>query len=251
MYQKISNRKYISPLDLVEYDIVITDYSTLRSEVYYNGDNTCQMNRRNESRNMRLLSPLTKVNWWRICMDEAQMVSTTLTNVYKMINKLSCVNKWAVSGTPIHKSIDDLLVHMNLFNLGPLSAGRNFQRLVYDYRTGTNNNLVEYLQKIMWRTSKDQVKDQLNLPEHKEVVHFVTFSNIMTFFYDEQRQKYTEQFFKEANFLKSALVKDIDRNRIVKVSVFGIPYFTAKRLRCLPIFQSLRILLTVLASTSV
>ncbi|KAL5279730.1 SHPRH.2 family protein [Megaselia abdita] len=179
IYEKIDDHFYISPLDLVQYDIVIIDFSVLRSELYFDIDNSCRMNRRNESRTMRLLSPLTKINWWRICMDEAQMVSSVKTKTYQMVDKLSCVNKWAVSGTPIHKSIDDLLVHMNLFNLSPLSGAKNFQRLVFDYRNGTNMILVEYLQKLMWRISKDQVKDQLNLPENNEVVHFVSFSNIM------------------------------------------------------------------------
>lgn len=219
MYHRITNRKYISPLDLIQYDIVITDYGTLGSEVYFDVDNSCHMNRRNESRSMRLLSPLAKVNWWRICMDEAQMVSSTCTKAYKMINRLSCVNKWAVTGTPIHKSIDDLSVHMNLFDVFPLSEGPNFRRLFYEYRSGINNTLVEYLQKFMWRTSKDQVKEQLDLPESKEIVHFVTFTNIMTFFYEEQRQKYTDQFFQEAKFLKSTLVRDIEKSRVIKVSV--------------------------------
>lgn len=220
MYEKITNKKYMSPMDLTSFDIIIIDYSTLRSEIYYDAENFSQMNRRHESRTMKLLSPLTRINWWRICMDEAQMVSTTKTNIYKMINKLNCVNKWAVTGTPIHKSIEDLLVHVNLFKLSPFSEKHTFDRLVYEYRTNMNNTLVDYLQKIMWRMSKDEVKDQLNLPEHKEIVHFVNFTNIMTFFYDEQRQKYTEQFFLEANFVKSKLVKDIDGSRLLKVRLY-------------------------------
>lgn len=211
------SKKYISPLDLVQYDFVIVDYSTLRSEVYFNKENKCSMNRRNEAKSMRPMSPFTRVNWWRICMDEAQMVSSKFTKTYEMINQLNCVNKWAVSGTPIHKSIDDLLVHMNLFDLAPLSDGHNFERLAYEYRTGASNTLVEYLQKIMWRNSKDQLKSYLNIPENKEEVHFVSFNNSMRFYYNEQREKHTERFFREAQFLRSTSVKDIERHRFVKL----------------------------------
>ncbi len=63
---------------------------------------------RNPRRYMTTPSPITCVNWWRICLDEAQMVHSTNSRCGEMANGLSAINRWCVTGTPIGRSLDDL-----------------------------------------------------------------------------------------------------------------------------------------------
>lgn len=50
-------------------------------------------------------SPLTCVDWWRVCLDEAQMIEGSASKAAEMANKFYSSNRWAITGTPIQKSV--------------------------------------------------------------------------------------------------------------------------------------------------
>ena len=58
-------------------------------------------------------SPLPCIEWWRICLDEAQMVECTTTKTAEMCHRLQGNIKWCITGTPIQKSINDLQVRID------------------------------------------------------------------------------------------------------------------------------------------
>lgn len=76
---------FLQPHFLAEQDIVIITYDVLRSELNYvdiphsNSEDGRRL--RNQKRYMAIPSPLVAVEWWRICLDEAQMVECPTVKV--------------------------------------------------------------------------------------------------------------------------------------------------------------------------
>lgn len=60
----------------------------MKSELHFCGQKRQSGTLRNKSRFLNPLSPLLKVNWWRTCLDEAQMVEKANNNCSKMVKSL-------------------------------------------------------------------------------------------------------------------------------------------------------------------
>ena len=53
-------------------------------------------------------TPLTRLRWWRVCLDEAQMVESSTAKAAEMALKLDAQHRWAVTGTPLSRGLEDL-----------------------------------------------------------------------------------------------------------------------------------------------
>lgn len=93
IYQGVSIEEF-SPFELATYDVCITTYEVLGNELDYvfAFENMRQL--RKPKRYMNIPSPLMCVKWWRVCLDEAQMVHSTQAKCAAMANRLSAVNRW-------------------------------------------------------------------------------------------------------------------------------------------------------------
>ena len=56
---------------------------------------------RNAKRFMAIPTPFTCVNWWRMVMDEAQMLESTTSKTAEMALRLSSIHRWCVTGKKI------------------------------------------------------------------------------------------------------------------------------------------------------
>lgn len=108
-YQGLRCNDYCQPFKLAQNDIVITTYEILRTEIdYVSPLSRIDSSRRKIKKYHPPISPLLSIKWWRLVYDEAQLVEGQPTKTFKMAEKLSAVNRWAVTGTPILKNINDL-----------------------------------------------------------------------------------------------------------------------------------------------
>ncbi|KAG8225016.1 hypothetical protein J437_LFUL006027, partial [Ladona fulva] len=109
-YERMCHEGYTQPRLLANHDIVIVSYETLSKELDYvdlphcNGEQGRRF--RHAKRFMALPSPLPCIQWWRICLDEAQMVEMTSAKTAEMALRLSAVHRWCITGTPIQRSIN-------------------------------------------------------------------------------------------------------------------------------------------------
>ena len=91
-YSGTKTKGYVQPRQLANnYDIVVTTYGVLQSETNYvdlpHNNSTEGRRFRNPKRWMAVPAPLPCVQWWRICLDEAQMIETTTTKTAEMARR--------------------------------------------------------------------------------------------------------------------------------------------------------------------
>ena len=86
--------------DLAEQDVVLMNFETLENDLGQE----------------KFASPLLHVQWWRMMTDEAQMCKT---GGPEMAVELAKINRWAVTGTPLSSSFDDLVSQLYFIELEP------------------------------------------------------------------------------------------------------------------------------------
>eukprot|EP01133_Synstelium_polycarpum_P006557 gene6557-7601_t len=172
----------VSPLELAAADIVLTTYDVLASEAHC----VAPLRTTNVLRYVKVeapTSPLTCIKFWRICLDEAQMVVSSTS----MALRLESTYRWALSGTPIGRKLDDLHDFVAFIGLGPLADKFWWKHAIsakYAEDAGVANRLHDMLQVVMRRTNKAHVADELHLPPQRDKdTRLLVFSMVERFYY--------------------------------------------------------------------
>lgn len=159
--------------NLMEQDIVLTTYTVLASEIHYARE-APKRALRNEKVYVQRRSPLVGLSWWRVCLDEAQMIESGVSNAATVARLIPRVNAWAVSGTPVKKDVKDLHGLLIFLRYFPFSDARVWQRML----TGDPAPLIQLFGQIAMRHSKIAVRDELGIPPQKRIVVTVPFTAI-------------------------------------------------------------------------
>ncbi|GGF38576.1 hypothetical protein GCM10011339_28970 [Echinicola rosea] len=134
------------------FDLVITTYDTVKSDISFLG-------------NMEFQYLIT---------DEAQAIKNTGTDRYKAISLLNAQYRLALSGTPVENSVMDLYALMNFVNPGFFGTEANFRRIFLEKGRADKSPRMDALQTavkpfILRRTKEKVAKD---LPEKNEMVMY-------------------------------------------------------------------------------
>lgn len=190
---------------MVTYDIILTDYQTLKDEFYYLNPSSTTRQLRKPPKYLTVKSPLLYVNWWRVCLDEAQMISSNITMPARLVAQLSAVHRWGVTGTPIQKSIDDLYGLMYFLGCSPYDEREKWSTLVNDFNYRANiKPLLTALRPIMWRTCKStDVMEQINIPEQTHLVVNIEMMDLEQFHYNAEHSRCLQAFIQNARKIGS------------------------------------------------
>ncbi|XP_016854276.2 E3 ubiquitin-protein ligase SHPRH isoform X2 [Anolis carolinensis] len=193
VYQGVKKHGFLQPHILAEQDVVITTYDVLRNELNYvdipHSNSEDGRRFRNQKRYMAIPSPLVAVEWWRICLDEAQMVECTTAKAAEMALRLSGINRWCVSGTPVQRGLEDLYGLVLFLGADPYWVKYWWDQLLYrPYCRKNTQPLYSFIAKIMWRSAKKDVIDQIQIPAQTEDIHWLHFSPVERHFYHRQHE---------------------------------------------------------------
>ncbi|WP_215224385.1 DEAD/DEAH box helicase [Echinicola shivajiensis] len=175
---------------LREYDLVITTYDTVKSDIRFFG-------------NMEFQYLIT---------DEAQAIKNTGTDRYKAMSLLNAQYRLALSGTPIENSVMDLYALMNFVNPGFFGTEANFKKIFLERGSGDKSPRMEALQTaikpfILRRTKEKVAKD---LPEKTEMVLYCEMEREQRKAYEKLRDYYKVE-------LENKISKDGVNNSKLKV----------------------------------
>ena len=164
---------------LLDQDVILVTYRVLSKEIHYSGE-TPERNLRYAKQYARKLSPLVRLHWWRVVLDECQMVESGVSQAARVVNQIPRRNAWAVSGTPVKKDANDLLGLLTFLRLEPYCwSSKLWNRLVQDHR----DVFKQLFSKLALRHTKERVKEDIQLPPQKRTVTTVPFTQIEEQYY--------------------------------------------------------------------
>nr|GLL21004.1 E3 ubiquitin-protein ligase SHPRH isoform X1 [Ipomoea trifida] len=180
--------------ELLSSDIVLTTYDVLKEDLSHDSDRHDGDRRflRFEKRYPVIPTLLTRILWWRICLDEAQMVESNAAAATEMALRLRTVHRWCITGTPIQRKLDDLYGLLKFLKASPFDVFRWWTDVICDpYERGDEGAVAfthKFFKPLMWRSSKGHVADELQLPPQEECVSWLSLSPIEKHFYQRQHE---------------------------------------------------------------
>ncbi|KAL8857031.1 MAG: hypothetical protein Q9178_006436 [Gyalolechia marmorata] len=156
------------------HDIVMTTYNILAREIHHSG-HVPERDFRNQKKYERRLSPLTQRKWWRVILDEAQMIESGVSNAAKVAQLIPRYNAWCVSGTPVRKSSHDLRGLLVFLRFPPYC----WSLQIWEHLIAERRDIFRQIfGALALRHTKDQIKDDVRLPPQRRVVITVPFTQI-------------------------------------------------------------------------
>ncbi|KAJ0388145.1 hypothetical protein COL922a_000776 [Colletotrichum nupharicola] len=173
--------------DLAAHDIIVTTYSILTSELHY-AIKPPERSRRQERKYERPASPLTQMLWWRICLDEAQMIESGVTGAAAVAKVIPRVNAWGVTGTPVKNDVKDLFGLLNFLRYEPYASYAPAWKALTD----SHKPLFRLLfASIALRHTKQLVRHEIAVPPQKRFVITLPFTAVEEQYYGEMFRNMT------------------------------------------------------------
>ncbi|KAH6840888.1 SNF2 family N-terminal domain-containing protein [Chaetomium sp. MPI-CAGE-AT-0009] len=172
---QLKDENELSAERLAEQDVVVTTYDVLRKEIWAASDEPTR-SMRNEQQYERVKSPLVRLSWWRVCIDEAQMVENWANNAAKLARKIPRINAWGVTGTPVKDDVQKDLRGLLLFlRHEPYASDTKTWNFL---TTFDKESFRKIFNSISMRHSKSLVRNEIDIPPQKRYVITMPFTAV-------------------------------------------------------------------------
>ncbi|KAJ3170203.1 hypothetical protein HDU88_008830 [Geranomyces variabilis] len=188
----------VTASDLASYDLVLTSYDVLRKEVHAARPDPGR-SRRRQRKYERRTSPLVGVSFFRVVLDEAQMVESSVSAAAAMAAMIPTYgSRWAVTGTPIGKhGLADLYGLISFLRVEPLTSDSGFWRRI---QLPVHRALLkETLRQFMHRNTKTNVANELTLPPQSNKTLYLEFSKVERTWYEQLYEEMLDESRRAAN----------------------------------------------------
>ncbi|KAK4458873.1 putative ATP-dependent helicase IRC20 [Cladorrhinum samala] len=172
---KLQTEKENSAEYLATQDIIVTTFDVLRADVWSAYDEPERV-MRNQKQYERVKSPLVQLSWWRVCIDEAQMVENWTTKAAQLARLIPRVNSWGITGTPVKDNISQDLRGLLIFLRYDLYS---FDTTVWNrLMTLDKSSFRQLFHLISMRHTKSLVRNEIAIPPQKRYVITMPFTAV-------------------------------------------------------------------------
>lgn len=125
-------------------------------------------------------SPLMFLQFWRVILDEVQMVSSQVSRAFKSAALIPRYHSWGVSGTPIKKNLQDLHSVLSFLKYQPFSRanGKFCWDVLTNININTNDDFIKLWSSIGLRHTKAMVEDDIKLPPQRRMLMTIPFNAV-------------------------------------------------------------------------
>ncbi|KAJ9631013.1 hypothetical protein H2203_001541 [Taxawa tesnikishii (nom. ined.)] len=159
---------------LTDKDVILTTYNILAKEVHFAVDPPERSLRKRKKERPRRRSPLVRMHWWRVVLDEAQQVESGVSAAATVAALLPREHAWAVTGTPLKGRPGS----PRPSDLPSLSTILQFCEDLEQTHRFVQGRLQEIVRTYHPQTYKNKVRQELRLPPQKRVVITMPFNAV-------------------------------------------------------------------------
>ncbi|KAK9465204.1 SNF2 family N-terminal domain-containing protein [Lipomyces arxii] len=160
---------------LKKYDVVFTTYTVIARELHYT-QKLPSRSMRSESKYEVFRSPLIQLEFWRVMLDEVQLVENGVGNAAQVARTIPRFHAWGVSGTAIRNELLDLAGLLQFLRFIPYIFGH--QSLTWGRLCNSPTEFCSFFNQFSIRHTKDMVKDSIDLPPQRRIVLTIPFSTV-------------------------------------------------------------------------
>ncbi|KAH9001925.1 SNF2 family N-terminal domain-containing protein [Lactarius hatsudake] len=196
------------PAYINDFDVCVTTYDILRSDLNVARAPPVRPVRQTAeySRDKRPISPLVVCEWYRVVMDEVQMVGGGKAS--EMVSLIPRLSSFAVSGTPAKTRVSDLSYVLKFLRVDPIIyAPKNWNRLIQPSYAA---EFAEVFQQYTVRTVKSAVQAELTIPTQTRYVFPIYLGRVERHVYDQHWENALLQLGLDARGVTSSQNSEID-----------------------------------------
>jgi len=178
-----------NPFMLSDNDVVITTYGTAAAEITGKGSDGGD------------ISPLMKIRWFRVVLDEAHQIRESKSSQARAMYKLFAQRRWCLTGTPIQNRIEDLGSLTVFLRLYPYDSISRFNQYIRAPAQSGDPNFLKRLRVFVDSFTLRRLRDRIDLPNRQDLIINLDFS---------KEERSLHDYFRE---MFRVVVKDMAREK--------------------------------------